>query len=121
MTVNEQIKTALAPLALPVKPDRYKGDEESYLVFNYTTMGMGFSDDAPGYERYLVQVHYFCPEGVSSIAIREKIKRMLFNAGFTWPDEVNAADSSMQKNDDNKQHYVFECEYVEGLYGGTEY
>ena len=48
MTVNERIITALAGFGLPVKPDRYSGDAESYFVFNYTTMGMLFADDAPG-------------------------------------------------------------------------
>lgn len=118
MTVNERIKAALAPLGFPVKPDRYKGGAEAYFVFNYTTMGACFADDTPKYERYLIQVHYFCPMGVNTIATRKRVKRLLFEAGFTWPEEVNAADESMQKNDDDKQHYVFECETVEGIEGG---
>lgn len=115
MTVNERIKATLAPLGLPVKPDRYSGDSESYFVFNYTTMGTLFADDRPSYERYLVQVHYFCPMGANTLSTRKNVKRLLFEAGFTWPDEVNAGDSSMQKSDEDKQHIVFECEIEEGV------
>ena len=64
--MNERIKKALDSIGLPVKPDRYKGDEESYIVFNYSTLGACYADDAPGFERYLVQVHFFCPAGVNS-------------------------------------------------------
>ena len=119
MTVNERIKKALDPIGLPVKPDRYKGDEESYIVFNYSTLGACYADDAPGFERYLVQVHFFCPAGVNSLQLRRTIKEKLLQEDFSWPEEVNAADGSMQKNDEGKQHYVFECEWLEGIEDGS--
>lgn len=115
MTVNERIKKALSGFGLPVKPDRYSGDSESYFVFNYTTMGALFADDTPQYERYLVQVHYFCPMGANTLSTRKDVKRLLFEAGFTWPDEINAGDSSMQKSNGGKQHFAFECEIEEGV------
>ena len=120
MTVNERIKAALDPIGLPVKPDRYKGEAESYLIFQYSTVGDGYADDAPGFERCLIQVHYLCPAGVNSLAIRKQVKRSLFQAGFSWPEEVNAGDGAMQKNDENKQHYVFECEWLEGIEDGAD-
>ena len=115
MTINERVKTALAEFELPVKPDRYSGDSESYFVFNYTTSGAMFADNAPGYDIYLVQVHYFCPMGVNTITTRKRVKQLLHGAGFTWPEETNVSDSPTKNTDDDKQHIVFECEIEEGI------
>lgn len=102
MSLNSIMIEALESVA-PVYPDSYNGDKLTYIVFNYSTRGAIFADDAPGCELYAVQVHYFCPSGVSSLSARETIKNQLFLNGFTWPEEINATD-------DEGQHFVFECE-----------
>ena len=117
MNVNQRIIRALEGLG-PVFPDVYTGPEATYFTFNYTARGALFSDDAPGYDVYFVQVHLFCPLGLDSVELRKNARLALYEAGFTWPDVVNAADGSMEKNDADKQHFVFECEIEEGVQHG---
>lgn len=114
MTLNERIKDALAGIGIPVKPDQYRGDAKEYIVFNYNTMGVLFADDAPVYDRCLIQVHYLCPAGANTADTRKQVKRLLLQAGFTWPQEVNASGGDQRKSDGSMQHFVFECEYAEG-------
>lgn len=111
MTVNERLITALEPLGYPIAPDRYTGEETVYLTFNYGVRGALFADDAPGYDVYLVQVHLFAPYGWNSVALRGQVKRRLFAAGFTWPEETDAGSAQEQREG---QHIVFECEMGEG-------
>jgi len=89
----------IAPAGTP-KPSRY-------YTFNYSKSGVNFGDDAPGHERYLIQVHLFCPGGFDSVQRTVQTQQRLFTAGLTWPDVTNASDA-------DGQHIVFECETVEG-------
>ena len=119
MTLNQRIREALEPIGLPVVPDVDTQQRERCLVFNYSTLPTRHADDAPAFELYLVQVHYVCPSGWNSLEERRAVKRALFAAGFSWPEETPASDST-QKNGENKQHYVFECEWLEGIEDGTD-
>lgn len=118
MSVNQKIIAALKPIGVPVVPDtydeKYDGKSAAYCTFNYTTIPAEFGDDAPRCERYLIQVHFFCPERSKSLEQRGKMKRLLFQAGFTWPEEVNATNT-VEDKDKRMQHFVFECETVEGI------
>lgn len=112
MSMNQKIIGTLSDFGFPVAPDMYVGEKETYFVFQYSTSPDNFADDEPKVERYLLQIHFYCPPGKNVLQIRTKIKQNLFAVGFSWPDEVNASDQ-------DGQHYVFECETVEGveLYG----
>lgn len=105
MTVNERIKAALNPMGFPVKPDRYKGDAESYFVFNYDLIPFQFADNRPTWYKALVQVHLFLPLGENSVARRMETAQALAAAGFTWPEIIDASDRETQ-------HLVFECEAI---------
>lgn len=113
--MNQRIIAALAHFGCPVAPDAYSGSAEQYFVFNYSVYPVDFSDDAPHHERYLIQIHYFCPRDHNSLARRGAIKAALFTAGFSWPDEINAtnATNDYQTAALRQQHYVFECEAIE--------
>lgn len=108
MSINSEIINALSSLSLPVCPDVYNGTADEYITFNYFSQGDDFADNAPQYERYLVQVHYICPAGTNSLAKRLLIKQYLLAAGFTWPSVTDASDV-------DGQHWVFECEYLEAV------
>lgn len=105
--MNHVLVNALHDIA-PVRPDVYPGTEKTYITVNYSTAGDDFADDAPGIEVLAIQAHYFCPRHVNAVQARKQIKRRLFRAGCTWPREINASD-------EHGQHYVFECEYAEGV------
>lgn len=108
MSINQRIMDALSDFGYPVSPTVYEGEAEQYFVFNYSTMGADFGDDAPQQEKYLVQVHFFCSPSFNSVGRAKQIKRKLFAAGFTWPEMTNASDR-------DGQHLVFECEAAEGV------
>lgn len=114
MTINERIITALSTLGYPVVPDRYAGEEPVYLTFNYGRQGGLFADDTPQFDICLVQVHLFAPYGENVVALRGDIRRRLFAAGFTWPEETDAGTGD-ETEDPEGQHIVFECEIEEGI------
>jgi hypothetical protein len=114
MSVNETILTALAPLGFPVKPDRYTGEEPVYLTFHVSRIGAMYANDAPRFDRCLVAVHLFAPYGWNSIETRREIRKRLFAAGFTWPEET-PAEMGNEENTNEGQHIVFECEIEEAI------
>lgn len=113
MTINEVLQEALSILDVPVYPKVFEGTEDSYIVFNYNTVPIDFADDAPEHERYLIQVHFFCPLGSNSLSDAKQIREALFEAGMTWPEVSDASDQS-------GQHLVFECEMAEGICYGED-
>jgi len=84
-------------------------------TFHYSTIGANFADDAPGHEIYLVSVHLFVKDNAPSLSLREQTKRLLFMAGFTWPEETNVGIDGEINAKGGYQHYVFECELVQGV------
>ena len=122
MSINSMIINALKPLA-PIKPDFFKDPPPTYFTFNYSTIPDMFGDDGPGAERYLVQVHLYCPLNYNSLSLRDKAKQALFRAGFTWPNEadggIDGLLSGPNEGDDGRLHRIFEFETAEGVdYGG---
>ena len=110
-TVDAILKETLddiLPTWNSVKEEESDTVQESYIVFNYSTYGTGYADDDPTGEVYVVQVHLFTPLSESTTSFKKQIRSALHEAGFTWPETVNATD-------DKGRHLVFECQYVEGL------
>ena len=107
MSVDNALQTALLPLGLPVYPQTYEGEELEYIVTNHSCVPSVYASRAPHAARHLVQVHYFLPTGQNPNLTLRQISRALWNVGFTWPGVEDAGDS-------NGQHYVLECEYVNG-------
>lgn len=105
MSVNSRIKDALAFLGYPIYPDMYDGENEVYFVFNINVTADDFGDNEPGYDINFIQVHLFCPHTFNSLAVRQKARKALMEAGFTYPGDIDAGDK-------NGQHRVFECEEV---------
>lgn len=115
-SVNALLIETLSSIAPTFPGMEYVGNldpkNSRYIVFNYTTMSTGFADNMPLFERYLIQVHYYCPVNDSTVAIRSRIKKMLFQAGFTWPDEHPAGSSADDHSGAEGQHYCFECKLL---------
>jgi len=110
MSINSTLKAALDAIA-PVHADEYSADEsgaDTYIVINYNSRPADFGDDEPEHEVFSVQVHFYCPAGVNSLAKRRAIKKALSAAGFTWPEYINASDR-------DGQHHVFECYIATGV------
>lgn len=110
VSVESKIVSALTPFGDPVEKSLlYAAAQDlppQYYTFSCSSFGADFGDDAPGCERWLVNVHFFAPL-YGNISQRVKqTKKALFQAGFTWPRTVDAGDQE-------GQHIVFECEIAE--------
>lgn len=105
MKLNRRIIAALSPLGLPAAPDVELKNAKEYIVFNYDLLPVQFVGNKPIYWRALIQVHYFCPLGADRVAERGRIPGLLADAGFTWPEIVDATDKTAQ-------HYVYETETI---------
>lgn len=109
--IDERLRAALLPCGLPVYPNIYTGEQLEYLVTNYTMLPALQAGDRPNAARYLVQVHYYLPHKDSPTQMLDTLCKALFSADFTAP-------SIVPNHDDKGQHYVLECE---GLDGGVDY
>nr|DAO08737.1 MAG TPA: Protein of unknown function (DUF806) [Caudoviricetes sp.] len=126
MSIDRTIKAAIEPIVPVCLPNLYDpGDDEArvseYCTFNYSEVPTSFGDDAPMFVRYLVQLHWYLPTGANPFARKQRIKKALFDAGFTYPEVTNAGysgEGSKSGQDHGGQHYVFECELAEGVDDG---
>lgn len=110
MTVNEIIIKALEPFGIPVKPDFYNGPEPKYFTFNYADdRGADYGDNMPLSAVVYMQIHYFCPMTEDYLYAKKKIRKALFNAGFTYPSVTDATIA-----EDEIRHLVFECDIENG-------
>lgn len=113
-TINEILIEALQGIAPACywELDEEDRDERPLrrILFHYNTVPDIFGDNAPVFEKYLVQVHYFCPKGENSIAARQNIKMAIFSLAEEWPEE-NLVQRVTQKAPE-EQHYCFEFAYL---------
>lgn len=110
MTTFEKIIKAIEPFGFPHAPDVYKGDNKvGWITYNYSDdYGDNYSDDAPGAVVVTVQVHLFLPLQKDFIRLKNKIRRALFEEGFTF------ADITILVEDEEKiRHIIFECDAIE--------
>lgn len=98
---GDPVEKSLLYAAANKRPSRY-------YTFTCDSVGDDFGDNRPGHERWLVGVHLFAPLSENCVRRVQETKQVLFAAGFTWPRLVDATD-------EDGQHYVFECETVEGV------
>lgn len=112
--VAEEIKRILDPIGIPVSQTSYKGSADTYLLFNFTTIPSAFADDAPHYERYLMQIHLFAPITQSTTALEKEIKERVFRAGYTWPSRTDATDDNKSATG-AERHIVLETETEEAI------
>lgn len=104
MTVNEKIKQALSPLGIPVVADFYGGGKDEYFTFNYADdRAVDFGDDAPQHIVAYMQIHWFMPRQKDYLAGKKKIRNILFQAGFTYPEVTVMTEGDIR-------HVIFECE-----------
>ena len=110
-TVNEIIVTALQSLDLPVVERLYEGKKKEYITFNYADdRAEDFGDDSPHADVAYMQVHYICTWDTDFDATKRKIRQLLFDAGFSWPEVTDASDDY-----EKVRHFVYEC-WIENDY-----
>jgi len=109
-TVNARVVNALAPTGYKVYTNSYTGGDDVYFVFLLDVVPDFFANDVVQYVINNFTLHLYCPLTMNTVALRKQIKSLLQDAGFTYPNEMDASD-------EHYQHIVFdfECEeYVDG-------
>ena len=84
-----------------------KPTETEYIVYQYDEAGILYAEDRPRMILCRLMVHLFLPTGQNPRSLKRRIREALHDAGGTWPAVINA-------NDREGQHYIFECEMLEG-------
>jgi len=107
MSVDATIRTALTPIVSVVTPNKYDGELKNYIVYYYNSYPDVFGDSTPNVMRYSMSIHWISEHKVNPNTTKKQICQALHNAGFTYPIIINASDKSCQ-------HYVFECEFIDG-------
>ncbi len=110
MSIESRAKEAVASFAPFWTEESWDGSEDTksgtYLTFNATSMPHVFADGEVPYERYICQLHLYCPRATNTVKMRKQIKKALYAAGFTWPHVEPAHDG-------DGGHYVFEFQGLE--------
>ena len=101
METSEKIVAAIKPFGVPCVPDLYTGGAKRFVTYN-------FADDQPETVVNSMQIHFFMPANESYISWKKKIRKALFDAGFTFPEVI------IQTEDENTiRHMIFECSIEE--------
>lgn len=109
MTTFEKIIAAIEPFGFPYAPDVYREKDARWFTYNYTDdYGTYFSDDQPGVVIASVQVHLFLPIDDDFIDLKNKVRRSIFQQGFTFP-EITV----LTEDDEKLRHIIFECDTIE--------
>ena len=115
MSLNAELRRALACTGLPVVPHADARARNRCLVFSLTSVPAQWADNRPLLMMCLVQVHLFLPEGENGLSLRGEILAALNDAGWKDAEETDAGDG-------RQQHYVYECETArrkDDIYGET--
>lgn len=90
MTTNEAVITALKPLGFPVVPEADTSTAALYAVFSVSTAGSLDGDDAPEWVFRQVVLTLYSPARQNMIGTGQEIQRLLFEAGFSFPEQRHA-------------------------------
>ncbi|MEN6594696.1 MAG: hypothetical protein ABFC31_07125 [Clostridiaceae bacterium] len=104
MSVESDIIAAVSSIA-PCSANTYTGTATTYFVIYADTIPANFANDEPRSERFLIQLHFFCPITTDTTTVRKQIKDAISAAGFSYPSMVNGGD-------DKTVRLIFEFEAI---------
>lgn len=117
MSLERKIIKTLEFAGYPIAQTSYAGKSETYFVFRIDKVPTEFTDDAPGYDIAMIQIHLFAPFTLNTRKLRQQVRKAFFDAGFTYPVIVDASETE-RSSDGTEQHIVFECEIEEVIEDG---
>lgn len=92
---------------LDVAPDKYHGNNEEYITFNYADeRGELFAEDDVLYDIASMQVHVFLKESANYLAMKKKVKDYLESI-----DAYGTSVTTIFEDDTRKRHMIFEFDY----------
>ena len=103
--------TALAyEVDLDIAQDTYKGENESYLTFNYEDEKPSlFADNEVLQDTAYLQIHLFTPSTMNYHSLKRTIRDYLESISFFVTSIM-----TFEEDDIDKKHTVFTVEYSEG-------
>lgn len=106
MTIYQKIASALMATEIPVEEDFYGDGEAEYITYTLSKdTAAVIADEEPQNEVAEIVIHWFLPRDREYSETQKTIRRMLLNAGFTWPQVTVVVEP-----DNKTRHIVFECE-----------
>lgn len=111
MTYDAKLKQALEALGLHIEPglDTTAGTE--YCAYGYDSSGTLFGDDGPCLDYRRWTVVYVAPVGQNRLAMRQSIRRAIFEVFGVWPSEEPDTDESGQR-------YLYDFETIGAIADG---
>lgn len=107
MNSFQKIKQVCSKVGIPAYPDFNTQGEDTYIVYNFAGETPAcFGDDAPQAVIADLQMHLYLPSNVNFFDLHMKIKRAIFDAGFTFPRVA----LNTTEEDNQIRHIVYEFE-----------
>lgn len=107
MSISQLILDTLKPLNVPVAFLKYKGKENTYIIFQeYLQQGEGFSEDMEEITGHYIQLNIFSKGNYNSLV--KKVKELLGNAGFKRLNE-----NDLYENDTELRNHIIRFYYSE--------
>lgn len=100
MNINPEIMYLETLTGLPVSPDVYTGNNDSFIVFAYEyERPVDHADDAPIADSVDVQVNLYTPTNMNYLTLKDQIKTYLETLGEvtnirSWIDPTNVGGKS---------------------------
>lgn len=111
MSVESRILSAIAFTGYPCESGKYTGTATTYFVMMIDARPTDFVNNAPRRVRYSIMLHLVAPITFDHTAVRKAIKDALFNAGFSYPDEIDAS-GARESDGVAERRIIYEFEYV---------
>lgn len=112
--IAARIIDALKQFGYPVAQGNSPMDDDTYFAFTTRASPDDFGDDKPHADVVSVMLHFYAPYTRNTQALRRKIRRAIFDAGFTYPNMTDASEPE-RASDGTEQHIVFEFEDAEDI------
>lgn len=109
MNLNPLLMKLKDITGLEVAPDKYLGNNENYITFNYADERPAmYADNEPVCDVANMMVHVFLNQNENYLSYKSKVKSYLENIG-AYGVSVN----TLYEYDTNKRHMIFEFDYSE--------
>lgn len=106
MNINRYITSVLSGLDLPVCEGLYQGKSTEYIYWVLADdRGGDFGEDEPLSDLTSVQVYYVCPWDRKYSDMKNTIRNLLKDSGFTYPRVIDLSDVK-----ERTRRICFECE-----------
>ena len=110
-TLDNRIKRALEDTGLPCELNITDEGVSQYIVYSYSEIPDYYADDDAQFMEYGVNVYLILPPIFDPTALKQKVRRGIYNEFETQPSCINASSG-------DEQRYVYEFNVTGEIYDG---